>query len=279
MVSTDSLQHGYPTITNSDEWWARAEKIIPGGASLLAKTPSQWTKGVAPKYLKKGRGARVWDVDGQEYLDYTMGVGPVVLGYTYPAVDDAIRAQLEDGITLSLVHPLEVEVSERLHNMLPNAEMVRFSKTGADVCSAAVRLARAHTGREHVLCCGYHGWHDWYIGLTARNGGVPQAVQNLTNTFPYNNLEALEKALDDTVACVIIEAVAFQKPEPGYLQEVVNLCRKNGTVVVFDEMWTGFRLAPGGVQEFFDVQPDLCVYSKAIANGMPLSAIVGRADI
>src|SRR5262245_29827741 len=155
--------NAYPDIGESQRLWQRARGLIPAGTQTLAKGPTQFVDGVAPKYLRRGKGAHVWDVDGNEYIDLSMAVGPLVLGYGDPAVDDAIRRQLEDGITFSLMHPLEVEVAEQIRGLVPSAQAVRFGKTGAEVTSAAVRVARAFTGRDTVLCCGYHGWHDWYV--------------------------------------------------------------------------------------------------------------------
>ncbi len=176
MPNTVRLNQDYPTITESQKLYERAKGLMPAFAQTLAKGPTQYVDGVAPKYLARAKGARVWDVDGNEYLDYNMAIGPISLGYGYEPVDDAIRRQLEDGIVFPLIHPLEVEIAELVRETIPNAESVRFAKAGAEVTSAAVRLARAYTGRDKVLCCGYHGWHDWYIGITARNLGVPQAV-------------------------------------------------------------------------------------------------------
>ena len=195
-----------------------------------------------------------------------MGVGPISLGYNYRPVDEAILRQLADGITYSLVHPLEVEVAELVREVIPNAEMVRYSKTGAEVTSAAVRVARAYTGRDKVLCCGYHGWHDWYVGTLPRDRGVPQAVKDLVHTFTYNDLDSLRNALDEDTACVIMEPMVFDFPAEGYLQSVKELCAQNGTLLIFDEMWTGFRIALGGAQEYFGVDADLACFSKAIAN-------------
>ena len=269
----------YPRIEESQRLWERARGLIPAGTQTLAKGPGQYMDGVAPKYLRRGRGARVWDVDGNEYLDMVMGVGPLVLGYANPVVDGAIRRQLEEGITFSLMHPLEVEVSERIRELVPCAEAVRFSKTGADVVSAAVRAARACTGRDRVVCCGYHGWHDWYIGVTDRSAGIPGAVAELTSTFEYNDLDSLARSLDRDVACVVLEPMVFEQPRPGFLAGVRELCDRHGALLVFDEMWTGFRLAPGGAQERFGVTPDLATFSKAVANGMPLSVLAGRAEV
>ena len=176
-----------------------------------------------------------------------------------------------------MMHPLEVEVASASRRR-PGAEMVRFSKTGADVTSAAVSL-RAFTGRSKVICCCYHGWHDWYISVTDRSLGVPKAVQDLTLTFDYNDMNSVNAALDDDTACAILEPMIFDEPRDGFLHELKAACRRNGTLLIFDEMWTGFRFALGGAQERFGVQADLMCYSKAIANGMPLAVLAGRVDV
>src|SRR3954471_9398347 len=208
-----------------------------------------------------------------------MAVGPLALGYADAAVDAAIRAQLRDGITFSLMHPLEVEVAELVRRLVPGADRVRFAKNGCDVTTAAVRLARAFTGRDKVLCCGYHGWHDWYSSVTDRHRGVPGDVAALTHTIAYNDLASVEAALDDQTACVILEPVTFEAPRGNFLADLKWLCAARGALLVFDEMWTGFRLALGGAQERFGVEADLACFSKAIANGMPLAALTGRADV
>jgi len=279
MPNTVRLDQGYPDISESEKLYARATGLIPAYTQTLAKGPTQYVDGVAPKYLQRAKGSHVWDVDGNEYIDFNMAIGPISLGYAYPAVDDAIRRQLDDGITFSLVHPLEVEVAELVSEVVPNAESVRYTKAGAEVTSAAVRLARAWTGRDKVLCCGYHGWHDWYIGITARNAGVPQAVKDLVYTFNYNDLDSLTAALDEDTACVILEPMTFDFPRDDFLQRLKAACQANGTLLVFDEMWTGFRWALGGAQEYFGVTADLACYSKAIANGMPIAVLAGRADV
>ncbi len=279
MPNTVKFNENYPVITKSDELYERALKVQKPVTQTLAKGPGQFTKGVAPKYIQRGKGSHVWDVDGNEYIDFNSAIGPISLGYAYPAVDEAIKKQLEDGITFSLMHPLEVEVSELLQEIIPNAEAVKIAKTGADVCSAAIRVARAFTGRDKVFCCGYHGWHDWYIGITSRNAGIPEAIQNLTYTFEYNDIESIKAALDESVAALILEPFIFEAPKPGFLKQLAEVCKANGTLLVFDEMWTGFRIALGGAQEYFDVKPDLAVYSKACANGMPIAFLTGRADV
>jgi glutamate-1-semialdehyde aminotransferase len=268
-----------PRITESNRLWARAQGLIPAGTQTLAKGPSQHVLGVAPKYLERGHGCRVWDVDGNPYLDMTMAVGPLVLGYGDAEVDDAIRAQLERGITFSLMHPLEVEVAERVRDLVPCAERVRFSKTGCDVTTAAVRLARAFTGRSRVVCCGYHGWHDWHIAVTDRSAGIPGEVAALTSTFEYNDLDSAAAAVDDDTACVILEPTVFEAPRFGFLEGLRELCDRRGALLIFDEMWTGFRLGLGGAQARYGVTPDLATFSKAVANGMPLSVLAGRAEV
>ncbi|HEY4060606.1 MAG TPA: aminotransferase class III-fold pyridoxal phosphate-dependent enzyme [Puia sp.] len=279
MPNKIAFNEDYPVITESDNLYERAVPIMKPVTQTLAKGPGQYVNGVAPKYLKKGKAAHVWDVDGNEYLDFNMAIGPLSLGYCYPRVDEAIIAQLKDGITFSMMHELEVTLAELVHQVIPNAEAIRISKTGADVTSAAVRVARAYTGREKVLCCGYHGWHDWYISVTSRNSGIPEAVRDLSATFDYNDIESVRQALDANVACVILEPFVFEAPKNNFLQELKTLCEENGTLLIFDEMWTGFRVAVGGAQEYFGVVPDLACYSKAMANGMPVSLLTGRRDV
>ncbi len=279
MPNTIKFNEDFPSIKESDSIFARSQGLVPAHTQTLAKGPTQWIKGVAPKYLRRGKGSHVWDVDGNEYIDFNMGIGPISLGYCYGRVDDAVRKQLEDGITFSLMHPLEVELSEKIRSVIPNAESVRFSKTGCDATSAAVRVSRAFTKREKVLCCGYHGWHDWYIAVTDRNAGIPKAVQDLTYTINYNDADSLEQSIDADTACLILEPFVFEQEKAGFLKHIKEICEKNGTLLIFDEMWTGFRIAAGGAQEYFGIKPDLACYSKAMANGMPISAITGRKDV
>jgi glutamate-1-semialdehyde aminotransferase len=260
----------------------RSRRIIPAVTQTLSKNPTQWVQGVAPAYIARGKGAHVWDVDGNRYLDLPMALGPVILGHADPAVEEAITRQLCDGIVFTLPHPIELEVAERVVQLVPGAERVRFGKTGSDVTSAAVRLARACTGREKVLACGYHGWHDWYIGTTSRSLGVPEAVRALTGTFGFNDLATLEEALDrqaGATAAVILEPCGAYEPAPGFLEGVITLAHNAGALVIFDEIITGFRLAPGGAQEHYGVTADLAVFGKALGNGMPISAIAGRAEL
>jgi glutamate-1-semialdehyde aminotransferase len=248
MPNKVAFNENYPDISHSDALYERALQIMDPVTQTLAKGPGQYIKGVAPKYLKRGSGSHVWDVDGNEYLDYNMAIGPISLGYCYEKVDEAIKAQLKDGITFSMMHELEVMLAELIHRIIPNAESIRISKTGADVTSAAVRVARAFTGRKKVVCCGYHGWHDWYIGVTSRASGIPEEIKELSSTIDYNNIESVKDALDEDTACVILEPFVFEAPTNNFLAELKTLCEANGTLLIFDEMWTGFRVALGGAQ-------------------------------
>ena len=266
------------SFPRSDALWARAERVIPLGTQTLSKSPTQFVQGVTPIYLERGEGAHVWDVDGHEYIDYPMALGPVILGHAEPVVNEAIARQLRDGITFTLMHPLEVDVAERIVAMCPGVEAVRFGKSGSDALSAAVRAARAFTGRDVVLVSGYHGWHDWYIVTTTRNRGIPEQTGALTRTFAFDDLDALRAAFDaagDRVAAVVLEPSGASIPDPGYLQSVVDLAHERGALAVFDEVITGFRLAPGGARERYGVIPDISCYGKALGNGMPISAVAG----
>jgi len=270
------------TLTKSEEYWVRAKNIIPAGTQCLSKGPTQFVDGVAPKYLKRGKGCRVWDVDGNEYIDYGMGLRPIILGYCYPAVNEAIAKQLKDGITFTLMHPLEVELAELLIDTIPCAEAARYGKNGSDATTAAIRVARAYTGRDKIAICGYHGWHDWYIITTERNKGVPTLMKQLSFTFKYNDIESLKELFDtcpDEFAAVIMEPVGVTPPQNDFLKEVEKVTHKNGAVLIFDEIITGFRFSLGGAQEFFGVIPDLAAFGKSMANGMPISALVGKEEI
>jgi glutamate-1-semialdehyde aminotransferase len=270
------------TFKRSTEWLQRAELTIPGASQTFSKGANQFVRGASPLFLERGRGARVWDVDGHEYLDFTMGLCAMTLGYADPDVNAAVMRQVERGVTFTLPHPLEAEVAEALCRLIPCAEMVRFGKNGSDATSGAVRLARAYTGRDLVVACGYHGWQDWYIGTTTRSLGVPKAVRDLTLTFAYNRIETLERLFEThpgQIAAVIMEPVGVEAPRDGFLPAVRELCTRHGALLVFDEIVTGFRLALGGAQEHFGVVPDLACFGKGMSNGFPLAALVGRREV
>lgn len=269
-------------LGKSLEYLARAEKVIPTCSQTFSKSWRYFPKGAAPVYLKGGYGSRVYDVDGNVYTDYILGLGPITLGYCYPKVDEAILDQLSSGIILSLPHPLEVELSELLVNIIPCADMVRFSKTGSEVTSAAIKAARAYTNREHIAQFGYHGWHDWYTAKTNRSKGIPLVYDSLVHTFEYNDLDSLRAIFDlypDQVAAVIMEPTVIVSPLSNFLSQVRELTHQNGAVLIFDEIVTGFRWHLGGAQTYFRVIPDMATFGKGMANGMPLNCVVGRADI
>lgn len=270
------------TLAQSEKLREKAKRLIPSGAQTFSKSPSQFVQGAAPNYLDRADGCRVWDVDDNAYIEYSMGLGPVILGHRFPAVDAAVKEQLEKGVTFSLPHRLEVEVAALVADLVPCAEAVRFGKNGSDATSGAVRAARAFTGREIVACCGYHGWQDWFIGTTTRRAGVPKAVQELTVPFAYNDVSSLEAIFRDNpgnVACVIMEPVGVVDPEQGFLEAVRDICRKQGALLVFDEVVTGFRANLGGAQKLYGVTPDLACFGKGMANGYPLSCVAGRRDV
>lgn len=265
---------------NSHKLLERALKVIPLGSQTFSKSYIQYPESSSPFFLTHGQGSRVWDVDGNEYIDLVSGLLPNILGYNDPDVNQAIQEQLQKGITFSLGTELEIQLAEKLCKVIPSAEKVRFAKNGTDVTSAAIRLARAYTKRDKVIVCGYHGWQDWYIGTTTRNKGVPKATSDLSISMPYNDLTFAEDLLrTEEYACIIMEPCNMVKPDADYLQEIKKLCEKYGSVLVFDEIITGFRFDLGGAQKYFGVVPHLSCFGKAMGNGMPISAIVGQNDI
>lgn len=270
------------TFDRSQRLLARAEKVIPLGSQTFSKSRLQFPPGAAPLFATYGDGGKVYDVDGNEYIDLMSALMPNVLGYRDPDVDLAIRRQLNRGISFSLATEAEAALAERLVKHIPCAEMVRFGKNGTDATSAAVRLVRAATRRDRIMLCGYHGWQDWYIGATTRNLGVPASVSALSHMVPYGDLGAVERLFKqhpDEFAGIILEPAGASEPPAGYLHGLIELAHRHGALVVFDEIVTGFRWSLGGAQARYGVTPDLACFGKAIGNGMPISAVVGRADI
>ncbi|KUF08606.1 aspartate aminotransferase family protein [Leucobacter sp. G161] len=259
----------------------RARRVTPLGTQTFSKSTKTLPAGLAPLYSDRAKAGRIWDIDGNEYVDLMSALASVNLGYADSEINAAVAGQLERGTTISLTHPIEAEVAQLVIDLVPCAEKVKFGKNGSDATTAAIRIARAHTGRDHLVTCGYHGWQDWFIGsMDSRSLGVPQAYADLIHPTPYNDLGALEDLLSSqAVAAVVIEPMTFIWPEPGYLAGVKELAHRYGALLIFDEMVTGFRFAPGGAQEYFDVTPDLATFGKGIANGYPLSAVAGRAEL
>ncbi|MFM8453393.1 MAG: aminotransferase class III-fold pyridoxal phosphate-dependent enzyme, partial [Gammaproteobacteria bacterium] len=248
----------------------RSLKTIPLGSQTFSKSYIQHPLNHAPLFLTHGMGAKVWDVDGNEYIDLVSGLLPIILGYNDIDVNNAVATQLQKGISFSLATELEIELAELLCGLIPSAEKVRFAKNGTDVTSAAVRIARAYTGRDKVIVCGYHGWQDWYIGTTTRNKGVPKVISDLSVSVPYNDLSYIESLLKtEEYAGIIMEPCSISLPHKGYLENVKSLCEKHNSLLIFDEVVTGFRMAMGGAQEYFGVTPHLSCFGKAMGNGMP----------
>jgi len=269
-------------LKESLRWLERSKKVIPCATQTLSKGYTQWSVGAAPNFLQSAHGCEVTDVDGNVYVDYGMGLGPFILGYGDPDVNAAVHQQLEEGTMFTLPHPLEVKAAELIIETVPCAEMVRFGKNGSDATSAAVKLARAYTGKEKIIVCGYHGWQDWYVISTERNKGIPGCYRDLVVAMEYNNIASLEKILRDhpgEFAGLIMEPVYVNEPKPGFLEAVRRLTSEHGVVLIFDEMFSGFRWSLGGAQAFFNVIPDLACYGKAIANGFPVSVIAGKREI
>lgn len=270
------------SLENSFNYLEKSKKLIPSLTQTFSRAAYTFVEGVFPVYAKNANGSHFTDVDENDYIDYLCGLGPIILGHCYPRVNDAIKEQLKSGILFSLPHKLEIDVSELVSNMVPSAEMVKFSKTGSGSATGAVRGARAITKKDKIAYCGSGGvWHDWYATIISRNQGIPEFNSNLILPFDYNDIDGLEYIFEsnkDEIACVFMEATIFDKPQGDFLKKVKKLTHENDAVLIFDEIVTGFRFANGGAQELFDVEPDITVLGKGIANGMPLSAVVGKSE-
>lgn len=267
-------------FNKSEELLERELKVSPLAAQTYSKSYRYFSKGFAPSYMDHGQGCRIYDVDGNEFIDFMCALGPISVGYNEPAVNEAVIKQVNKFASGSLQSELEVELAEKLCEIIPCAEMVRFVKNGGDATTAAIRLARAFTGRDIVLMSGYHGMHDWSIGASANNKGVPKTVCELTKNFIYNDLADLEKQLQENeVAAVILEPIQSNGPKEGYLEGVKELAHKYGAILIFDEVVSGFHYALGGAQELFGVTPDLVSFGKGMGNGYPISAVAGRKDL
>ena len=281
-------------ISQSLQLWDHAREVIPGGSQLISRRPYIFASGIAPIYAERGKGSRIWDVDGTEYIDYGMSVTSCILGYADDIVDDAVREQVGKGATYSLNSPREIELAELLIERIPCAEMVRFAKGGGEACTIAVRIARGATGRDVVLFSGYHGWHDWYLAAghlqesafdpfalpNIQPTGVPKALEGTAIPFPWGDVAPLERLLEQyrgQVAAIIMEPILLAtRPPEGYLEGVRELATRENVVLIFDEVTTNFRYGVGGIQEFVGVVPDLACFAKAISNGYAMGAVVGK---
>ena len=277
--------------------YERAKQLIPGGTQLLSKRPEMFLPDFWPAYYSQARGVEVVDLNGLSYLDMSlMGVGACVLGYADPEVDGAVKGAVDNGVMCTLNAPEEVGLAELLCELHPWAEMVRYSKSGGEAMAIAVRIARAHSKRDRVAFCGYHGWGDWYLAANlsdtdALNGhllpglesaGVPQGLSGTALPFHYNRIDELKsivKTHRNELAAIVIEPQRGQAPEPGFLEEVRNIATEIGAVLIFDEITTGFRMTTGGIHLLLGVNPDIAVFAKAMANGYPMAAVIGVGNV
>lgn len=271
-------------FSRSDGLRPKAHRLIPGGAHTYAKGDDQYPEH-APGFIVRGKGCHVWDLDGNEFIEYGMGLRAVTLGHAFEPVVQAAYRQMQDGINFNRPTKIEVDLAESILELVNGADMVKFAKNGSDITTAAVKLARAYTGRDFVAICSdqpFFSTDDWFIGSTEMNAGIPQAIINMTLKFHYNDLAGLRDLFDhhpSQIACVLMEAEASAPPAPGYLSAVKQLCEERGAILIFDEMITGFRWDLGGAQKFHGVVPHLSAFGKAMANGFAISALVGKREI
>ena len=272
-------------ITRSLELFEEGKKLIPGGV-LGARKPSDFIEGEYPIFLESGKGSRLTDVDGNEYIDFLCGYGPIILGYREEEVDEAVIRQIRDkGFCFTLTQRYQNQLAKKLSELVPCSEMSIFLKTGSDATTASIRIARAYTNRIKVMRCGYHGWHDWCVEM---KGGVPEKLYEDVYEFRYNNLNQLEDLMEkygNQTAAIIMTPFGhpnhqkMEEPQPGFLEGVREIAVRYGAVLVFDEVRTGFRLAMGGAQELYGVTPDLAVLGKGMANGYAISVVTGKAEV
>jgi len=272
------------TFSKSRALQLRAHALIPGGAHTYAKGDDQYPE-QAPSLIARGKGCHVWDIDGNEFIEYGMGLRAVSLGHAFEPLVRAVYKQMQMGANFTRPAKIEVDAAEAFLEIIDGAEMVKFAKNGSDVTTAAVKLARAYTGRELIAICGdqpFFSTDDWFIGTIEMNSGIPESVTKLTLKFRYNDLASLRELFDqhpEKIACVVMEAEATAPPVPGYLKQVKELCEQRGAVLIFDEMITGFRWHLGGAQKFHGVVPHLSTFGKAMGNGFAISALAGERKI
>jgi len=272
-------------LSQSQALFEKSSRLVPGGVQGVRR-PYNYVPGEYPIFLSSAKGGRITDIDGNEYIDMLCAYGPIIIGYREEEIDNAVIDQIKQGgFCMSLTQPVQSQLAEKLRDVIPCCEKAIFAKSGSDATTAAVRVARGYTGRSKILRCGYHGWADWCV---EDKGGIPPKLYEDVYGFVYNDLDQVEDLMqthDPDVAAIIITPVGHplaqkvQMPEPGFLEGVQELCRKFGTVLIFDEIRSGFRVALGGAQERFGVTPDIALFGKAMANGYPISAVVGKADI
>ena len=276
------------SVKRSMDLYERASELIPGATQLASRRASAYASGVSPTYAESAKGSRFVDSDGNEYIDHVNAFTAVILGHADEVVNSAVKEQVDKGSIFTVNSPLEIELAEELVDTIPSAEMVRFAKGGGDACAVAVRIARGATGRDKVLICGYHGWHDWYVAsnyvedLGREPIGVPKALAGTAIPFPDGDLDTLERRLVENrgeVAAIIMEPMRTDPPADGYLEAVKELARAHDVVLIFDEVSCGWRISLGGAQEYLGVTPDMTVVAKAMSNGYAMGAVVGSRDV
>jgi glutamate-1-semialdehyde 2,1-aminomutase len=265
------------------EYSNKANQLIPGGAHTYSKGEDQFPSN-APKIIERGLGSTLWDVDGNQYTDLAMSLGTVILGHAYEPVLEAVRRELVKGVNFCRPSIIEGQLAELLVDAIPSAEMVKFGKNGSDAVTAATKLARAYTGRKYIVRCqddAFNAIHDWFIGSTVMSSGIPAETKALTLKFKYNDLASCEKLFAEypgEIACVLLEPISMEAPKDDFLSSLKLLCEKNGALLIFDEVVSGFRFALGGVQEMTGVTPHISAFGKAMANGFSVSALVGQRE-
>lgn len=286
----------YPDVSRSQELYKRAGELIPGWTQLISRRADQFARGVSPIYAQRASGSHFIDVDENEYIDWVNAVGAIILGHADEVVDGAVKEQIDRGSLYTLNSPLEIELAEELCKTIPSAQMVRYTKGGGEACAVAARIARGTSGRDKILICGYHGWHDWYqaanFGVDPDSGeypfagiepiGVPKGLAGSVVPFSYGNLEMLEGLLKEhagDVAAIMMEPARSELPPTGYLEGVKALAEQYGVILIFDEVSCGWRQAIGGIQSVVGVTPHMTVVAKAMSNGYPMGAVVGSRAV
>lgn len=271
------------TFKKSIEFGEKAHQLIPGGAHTYAKGDDQFPEKMAP-YIVKGKGCRVWDVDGNEFIEYGMGIRSVSLGHGFKPVVSAAEEQMKKGTNFIRPAEIEVKYAEELLDVIEGAEMVKFGKNGSDAVNGAIRIARAYTGKEKIGICSDHPFFsasDWFIGSTPMSAGIPDSVKELTCKFNYNDIESVKSMFDEykgQIACVILEPEKYETPKNNFLHELKRICHENGALFILDEMITGFRAHLGGAQKKYNIIPDMSTFGKAMANGFAVSALAGKRE-
>lgn len=269
-------------LMKQQEFYKKALELTPWATQTYAKRPYPGTEDVTPLICKKAKGARFWDYDGKEYIDFFCSCGPIILGHHYEKIDNKVKEEIDNGFLFSVASEKEYELARKLVDLFPSIDWVKYLKTGADATSAAVRIARVYTGKEKILQCGYHGWHDWYQSVSLGCGkeyGIPTGLNNYTIPFKYNDLEYVETVLknDNNIAGIIIVPYNWiDEPEDNFLQKLREICDRYEVVLIFDEVKSGFRLGLLGAQGQYNVEPDITCFAKAISNGYPLSLVCGK---